>query len=159
MRSMRLSLFQNDYVSGAVQTGSQSILLVEDDAGLCSLMSEFFSQNGFDLTTERDGRGGLARALESRFDLILLDVMLPGIDGFEVLRQIRRRSAVPVIMLTARGEQKDRIAGLDSGADERERLFTRAPRKRVPLVEGLPRTPVRVSRSVMHWNIQSRARK
>ena len=81
-------------------------------------MKEFFTQNGFELTTERDGRGGLARALESRFDLVLLDVMLPGIDGFEVLRQIRRRSAVPVIMLTARGEQKDRIAGLDSGADD-----------------------------------------
>ncbi len=97
---------------------SQSILLVEDDADLCSLMSDFFAQNGFQLETRHDGPGGLARALEARFDLILLDVMLPNLDGFEVLKQIRRRSAVPVIMLTARTEQRDRIAGLDGGADD-----------------------------------------
>lgn len=99
-------------------TPSQSILLVEDDTDLCSLMQDFFSQNGFRLEAHHDGAGGLARALETRFDLILLDVMLPNLDGFEILKQIRRRSAVPVIMLTAKGEQRDRIAGLDSGADD-----------------------------------------
>ena len=103
---------------GRAPAASQSILLVEDDADLCSLMSDFFAQNGFQLETRHDGPGGLARALEARFDLILLDVMLPNLDGFEILKQIRRRSAVPVIMLTARTEQRDRIAGLDGGADD-----------------------------------------
>lgn len=95
-----------------------SILLVEDDPDLCSLMADFFAQNGYRLEAAHDGRNGLSRALQSPFDLILLDVMLPGLDGFEVLKQIRRRSEVPVIMLTARGEQRDRIAGLESGADD-----------------------------------------
>jgi two-component system response regulator CpxR len=94
------------------------ILLVDDDRELCSLMSDFFSQHGFTLEAVHDGRGGLARALEPGLDLIILDVMLPVLNGFELLAQIRRRSSVPVIMLTARTEQQDRIAGLDAGADD-----------------------------------------
>jgi two-component system response regulator CpxR len=94
------------------------ILLVDDDIELCSLMSDFFSQHEFALEAVHDGRGGLARALEPGFDLIILDVMLPVLNGFELLAQIRRRSSVPVIMLTARTEQQDRIAGLDAGADD-----------------------------------------
>ncbi len=99
-------------------TQSVSILLVDDDADLCALMSDFFAQSGIGLEAVYDGRRGLARALEGNFDLVLLDVMLPVLNGFEVLRQIRRRSAVPVIMLTARTEQQDRITGLDAGADD-----------------------------------------
>jgi len=95
-----------------------SILLVDDDRDLCALMADFFSLNGFELEALYDGSKGLARAFEGTFDLIILDVMLPGIDGFEILRQVRRRSAVPIIMLTARTEQHDRIAGLDAGADD-----------------------------------------
>ena len=68
--------------------------------------------------TVHDGRRGLAQAFSLNYDLILLDVMLPGLDGFEVLRQLRRRSAVPIIMLTARTEMADRIEGLDAGADD-----------------------------------------
>ena len=94
------------------------ILLIDDDSELCSLMQEFFSQHGFTLEAAHDGRSGLARALEGGFDAIILDVMLPVLDGFQVLAQIRRRSPVPVIMLTARIEQKDRIAGLNAGADD-----------------------------------------
>src|SRR5260370_31845626 len=81
-------------------------------------MAEFFSGHGFGLEAVNDGRRGLARALEGGFDVIILDVMLPVLDGFEVLAQVRRRSAVTVIMLTARIEQLDRIAGLDAGADD-----------------------------------------
>jgi two-component system response regulator CpxR len=95
-----------------------SLLLIEDDADLCSLMTAFFEQHGFHVESARDGRSGLARALEGAFDLIVLDVMLPVIDGFEVLRQMRKRVATPVIMLTARTEREDRVAGLDAGADD-----------------------------------------
>jgi two-component system, OmpR family, response regulator CpxR len=98
--------------------GSGSILLVDDDVGLCRLMADFFADSGFALEAVHDGTRGLARALEGPFDLILLDVMLPLLDGFTVLRQLRRRSPVPVIMLTARTEQRDRVEGLDAGADD-----------------------------------------
>jgi two-component system response regulator CpxR len=81
-------------------------------------MGDFFAQEGFSLEAVHDGRSGLSRALEPLFDLVILDVMLPVLNGFEVLAQIRRRSTVPVIMLTARIEQQDRIAGLDAGADD-----------------------------------------
>jgi DNA-binding response OmpR family regulator len=81
-------------------------------------MEEFFVNRGLTLSTARDGEQGLTRALEGSYDLVILDVMLPVIDGFEVLRQLRRRSAVPVIMLTARTAHEDRINGLNSGADD-----------------------------------------
>ena len=79
-----------------------SILLVDDDVELCDLMREFFAQYGLDLETVHDGRRGLARALSASHDLVLLDIMVPVLDGLEILRQIRRRSDLPVIMLTAR---------------------------------------------------------
>ena len=94
------------------------ILLVEDDTELCALMTDFFSQHEFALEAAHDGRRGLARALEGNFALVILDGMLPALDGFEVLKQLRRRSSVPVIMLTARIEERDRIAGLNAGADD-----------------------------------------
>ena len=96
----------------------KSILLVEDDTELTLLMTDYFGQHGFCVESVHDGRTGLARALEGVFDLIILDVMLPVLDGFELLRQLRKRSATPVIMLTARTSQDDRIAGLNSGADD-----------------------------------------
>jgi two-component system response regulator CpxR len=95
-----------------------SLLLIDDDTELSVLMGEFFSSHGFHLAAEHDGVSGLTRALEGSFDLVLLDVMIPKLEGFEVLRQIRRRSAVPVIMLTARTEHDDRITGLNAGADD-----------------------------------------
>ncbi len=82
------------------------------------MMQEFFAENGHRVTAVHNGRDGLARAKEGKFDLVVLDVMLPQINGFTVLHQIRRRSAVPVIMLTARAHRSDRIEGLDKGADD-----------------------------------------
>lgn len=95
-----------------------SILLVDDDAELCGLMHEFFAQHDIDVQSVNEGEQGLNLAFNGTFDLILLDVMMPKLDGFAVLRQIRRRSPVPVIMLTARTEHGDRIEGLNAGADD-----------------------------------------
>jgi two-component system response regulator CpxR len=97
---------------------THSILLIDDDRALCSLMSAFFSSHDFRLTYAHDGPTGLGRALEERHDLIILDWMLPGLDGIEILRHLRRKSLTPVIMLTAKRMQQDRIAGLDAGADD-----------------------------------------
>jgi two-component system response regulator CpxR len=94
------------------------MLLIEDDVDLCALMTDFFSQHNFRAEAAHDGTTGLARALEGGFDIILLDVMIPVLDGFDVLRALRQRSATPVIMLTARTEREDRIGGLDLGADD-----------------------------------------
>jgi DNA-binding response OmpR family regulator len=95
-----------------------SVLLVDDDAELCGMMREFFAQAGHHLECVYNGREGLASALNGAHDLVILDVMLPVLDGFGVLAQLRRRKAVPVIMLTARVQQQDRIQGLDAGADD-----------------------------------------
>jgi two-component system response regulator CpxR len=94
------------------------ILLAEDDIDLCSMMVEFFAVHGFSVEPSHNGRDAAKVALAGGFDLVILDVMMPVIDGFEVLRQIRRRSSVPVIMLTARTAPADRIEGLNTGADD-----------------------------------------
>jgi len=96
----------------------KSILLVEDDLELCLLMKDYFAQQGFRIDAVHDGRTGLARSIEGEFDLIILDVMLPVLDGFELLRQLRKRRHTPVIMLTARTAQQDRVTGLNAGADD-----------------------------------------
>src|SRR5580698_1069318 len=96
----------------------RAILQIEDDADLCSLMRDYFARHEFRVEAVHDGSAGLARAIEGGHDLILLDVMLPSLDGFEVLRQLRKRSATPVIMLTARTARPDRLTGLNSGADD-----------------------------------------
>lgn len=93
-------------------------LLIDDDAELCGMMREFFAQSGHTLETAQDGRNGLKCVLEESYDIVLLDVMLPAINGFSVLQQIRRSKAVPVIMLTARIHRDDKIAGLTKGADD-----------------------------------------
>jgi len=95
-----------------------SVLLIDDDAELSSMMKEFFLQNGYQLDCAYNGRDGLARAVKNTYDLIVLDVMLPLLNGFTVLQQLRRRKQVPVIMLTARVHRQDRIAGLNAGADD-----------------------------------------
>lgn len=95
-----------------------SLLLIDDDTELCGMMREFFSGAGYSLDFEYNGRSGLTRAMDEPYDLVILDVMLPVINGFAVLQQLRRHKDVPVIMLTARGDPQDRITGLDSGADD-----------------------------------------
>jgi two-component system response regulator CpxR len=92
--------------------------LIDDDAELCSLLVELLSREGFSIECAHEGGHGLDRALHGGFDLVILDVMLPGLDGFEILRRLRPQSRVPVLMLTARGEDMDRIAGLEMGADD-----------------------------------------
>src|SRR6202040_1848016 len=94
------------------------ILVVDDDAELCELVTEYLVPEGFQIDSVYDGVHGLERGLSGEYSLIILDVMLPGIQGFEVLRQIRTKSRLPVIMLTARGEDVDRIVGLEIGADD-----------------------------------------
>jgi len=94
------------------------ILLIDDDAELCTLLSEFLKREGFSVDCQHQGSAGLAKALAGGADLVVLDVMLPGMDGFEILRRLREQSKVPVIMLTARGEDVDRIVGLELGADD-----------------------------------------
>jgi DNA-binding response OmpR family regulator len=94
------------------------ILLIDDDTELCSMLTEYLGRYGFRITAVHRGDIGLKTALDKPFALILLDVMLPGIDGFEVLRRIRATSAVSVLLLTARGEDVDRIVGLEIGADD-----------------------------------------
>ena len=94
------------------------ILVVDDDVELCSLVSEYLRPEGFQVEAVHDGKTGLARALSGDHLLAVLDVMLPGMNGFDVLRKIRDSSRVPVLLLTARGEDVDRIVGLEIGADD-----------------------------------------
>ncbi len=97
---------------------SEKILVIDDDVELCKLVGEYLESEGFQIDAEGSGDHGADRALEESYSLIILDVMLPGINGFEALRRIRAQSDVPVLMLTARGDDVDRIVGLEIGADD-----------------------------------------
>ena len=92
--------------------------MIDDDTGLCELLSEYLSSQGFEIQSVHDGEQGLKLAQANDYALILLDVMLPTLDGFEVLKQLRQTKLTPVIMLTAKGEDFDRIFGLELGADD-----------------------------------------
>jgi DNA-binding response OmpR family regulator len=94
------------------------ILVVDDDVELCELLERYLKSQGFQVDAVHDGTAAVASALSNPYSMVILDVMLPGIRGFEVLRQIRSKSAIPVIMLTAHGEDVDRIVGLEIGADD-----------------------------------------
>ncbi len=94
------------------------ILVIDDDVELCELLTDYLSPEGFEVETVHDSDKGLERALSNEHDFVVLDVMLPGVSGFEVLRSIRKSSVIPVLMLTARGEDVDRIVGLEMGADD-----------------------------------------
>ena len=93
-------------------------LVIDDDRLICQLLAEYLAPHGYQVVAAHNGPDGVALALSPGVDIVLLDVMLPGLDGFEVLKRIRARSDVPVMMLTARGSEKERIAGLDLGADD-----------------------------------------
>jgi DNA-binding response OmpR family regulator len=129
------------------------VLLVEDDLRLASLTREYLEGHGIAVTHASDGRRGQDEALSGRYDAVLLDLMLPGKDGLDVCREIRARSDVPVIFLTARGEEADRVMGLELGADDylakpfspRELLARiRAVVRRAKGRAGPPRDTVRV---------------
>ncbi len=94
------------------------LLIVDDDVELCSLLKEFLEREGYNVQCVHEGHGALDLAQQGGFDLIILDVMLPGLDGFEILKRLRLSSRVPVLMLTARGQDVDRIVGLELGADD-----------------------------------------
>jgi two-component system response regulator CpxR len=94
------------------------LLIIDDDTELCALLSEFLGREGFSVVCEFDGARGLELALNGNYALIVLDLMLPSLDGFALLKRLRVSSRVPVLMLTARGEDIDRIVGLELGADD-----------------------------------------
>ena len=94
------------------------ILVIDDDIELCELLSDYLSGENFTVETVNNGKQGAEQALAAEYVLVILDVMLPEMNGFDVLRKIRESSKVPVIMLTARGDDIDRIVGLELGADD-----------------------------------------
>jgi two-component system response regulator CpxR len=96
----------------------QHLLVIDDDVALCELVAEYLEPEGYKVEAVHDGETGTARALSGQHALCVLDVMLPGINGFEVLRRIRAHSRLPIVMLTARGDDVDRIIGLEIGADD-----------------------------------------
>ncbi len=97
---------------------STRLLLVEDDEKFCRLLRDYLTPLGYDIDVAHDGREGLIRAQSGAHAAVILDVMLPGMGGFDILRELRRTSHVPVLMLTALGDEVDRIAGLEIGADD-----------------------------------------
>ena len=96
----------------------EKILLIDDDVELCAMLVDYLGRHDYDITVIHRGDSGLEKALAGSYSLILLDVMLPGMDGFEVLRRLRASSSISVMLLTARGDDVDRIVGLEIGADD-----------------------------------------
>ncbi|MBA2494958.1 MAG: response regulator [Acidobacteria bacterium] len=94
------------------------ILLIDDDEELCELVAEYLAVEGFEMEAVHDGESGLQKALNGEYELAILDVMLPKMNGFDVLRELRKTSKIPVLMLTARGDDTERIIGLEIGADD-----------------------------------------
>jgi len=98
--------------------GGTRLLLIDDDRALCRLIREYLEPLGYQVTAAHNGPEGLERGLQEAWGAVIIDVMLPGMNGFEVLKNLRAKSNVPVLMLTARGDEADRIAGLEVGADD-----------------------------------------
>ena len=94
------------------------VLIIDDDEELCELVSEYLTVEGFETEAVHDGESGLQSAVSGDYDMAILDVMMPKMNGFDVLRNLRKRSALPVLMLTARGDDMERIVGLEIGADD-----------------------------------------
>ncbi len=130
-------------MNAASPTDRPRLLVIDDDRKLCRLITDYLDPLGYDVTTVHTGPDGVERALAEPWHAVILDYMLPGLDGFEVLKRIRHTSDVPVLMLTARGDEADRIVGLEIGADDylpktfstrellaRLRAVTRRPRRR-----------------------------
>ena len=104
--------------SAKPETGKCRLLVVDDDRKLCRLIQEYLEPMGYAVESAHTGPEGLQKALSEPWHAVVLDVMLPGLDGFEVLKALRKESDVPVLMLTARGDEADRIVGLEIGADD-----------------------------------------
>ena len=113
-----MSLSTQHRSTGGGPAGALRVLVIDDDRELCALIKDYLEPLGYQIVTEHDGAGGLERATSEQFHAVILDVMLPGMDGFDVLKRLRSTSNVPVLMLTSRGEETDRIVGLEMGADD-----------------------------------------
>jgi two-component system response regulator CpxR len=111
-------ILRNDCATTEDGGSLRRVLIVDDDSELGELLGEYLWNEGLSLEFAQDGNTGLKQALSGHYSLVILDVMLPGLNGFEVLRQLRAQSHVPVLMLTARGDDIDRIVGLEIGADD-----------------------------------------
>src|ERR1044072_7916567 len=96
----------------------EQVLVIDDDVEFCKLVTRFLTQEGFQIEAVNAGRAGAERALSGHHSLVVLDVMMPGANGFDVLRRIRAESHIPVLMLTAKGDALDRVLGLEMGADD-----------------------------------------
>lgn len=105
-------------LTGQTSDATTPLLVVDDDVKLCGLLADYLEPLGYAVTAVHDGREGLTFAREGRFAAVILDVMLPMMNGLDVLRELRTTSSVPVLMLTAVGEEADRITGLELGADD-----------------------------------------
>lgn len=101
-----------------LESETTKVLLVDDDVELTELLREYLAQEGFDATAVHDGESGVSEALSGRHAIVVLDVMMPRINGIEAMRRIRASSRIPVLMLTARGDDIDRVVGLELGADD-----------------------------------------
>src|SRR5258708_2184304 len=112
------NLYRETKRAATTMNSVDRILVIDDDVELCSLVTEYLKPEGFQVEAVHDGKSGLARAISGDHLLVVLDVMLPALNGFDVLRKIRDGSRIPVLLLTARGEDVDRIVGLELGAGE-----------------------------------------
>ncbi len=123
--------------------GNRRLLVVDDDRKLAGLIRDYLTPMGYDVELRHNGPDGLAEALAVTYEAVILDVMMPGMDGFAVLRELRKKSDVPVLMLTALGEEADRIVGLEIGADDYlpKTFSSRELLARLRAVTRRPRTP------------------
>jgi DNA-binding response OmpR family regulator len=120
------------------------VLIIDDDVELCELLAARMSDEGFEFEAVHDGARGLERALSREHSLVVLDLMLPGMGGLDVLRRVREQSPIPVLILTARGEDVDRILGLEIGADDYlPKPFN--PRELIARIRAILRRTVRIA--------------
>jgi len=130
-----------------MQASLSRVLIIDDDRDLCRLIADYLKPLGYEVESAHDGRDGLERAGSEAWSAVILDVMLPGLNGFELLKRLREKSNVPVLMLTARGDEADRIAGLEVGADDYlpKTFSTRELLARLRAVTRRSATPVAAS--------------
>jgi DNA-binding response OmpR family regulator len=161
------NVMSTEGTSGKKTDGRARLLLIDDDIKLCRLIKDYLEPMGYTVDLAHTGPEGAERAVDEEWAAIVLDVMLPGLDGFDVLKRIRAQSDVPVLMLTARGEEPDRIVGLEIGADDylpktfsprellaRLRAVTRRTTRRAPTTAEEPESELVIGD--LHINVGAR---
>ena len=145
-----------------IKTGAEQVLVIDDDVEFCKLVTRYLTQEGFAIESVNAGASGAQQALSGNYALVVLDVMMPGVNGFDVLRRIRAQSRIPILMLTAKGDALDRVLGLEMGADDYlPKPFNPqelAARIRAILRRAKPDAPVGAPITVGDVEIDSRAR-